>query len=202
MIPENLRFTRFWTPPDNNSSEHSRTIKRAKKILGIIPDFYKDKIVLDCGCGWGNASKWIIGIGSGGGNAKQVIGIDVNPIVLEKLKTSVPIDNLCFVGGNIYETNFENDLFDIIVCTEVIEHLDTDELELLLEEWKRILKLNGLVWISTPNKRFDRKNFPEGNGSHWIEYEQKELADLFITHEFKVVVSLKDENLWFLIEKL
>lgn len=199
MIPESQRFERFWTPPDDCAREHSNTVNRAKKILGIRPKFYENKIVLDCGCGLGDASRWI----KVEGKAKQVYGIDVNPKTIERCITRIKErKDLFFMVVNAYQTSFSNEMFDVILCTEVVEHMDTDELILMINEWKRILKLDGKIWISTPRKRFDKKSYPNGNGSHWIEYTGKELLSIFSSQGLKDEVFLNGEVLWFLLKKI
>lgn len=46
-------------------------------------------------------------------------------------------------------TNFDSESFDVIVSSEVIEHLENPRF--VVREWLRILKPGGLVFFSTPN---------------------------------------------------
>ena len=186
MIPEKKR-NRYWSPPANTPREHSNTVNRVKKIFLKEPrKFFRDKVILDAGCGWGDASRYMIVEGQ----AKTVIGVDVNlealHVLKDKFKKEFEGYNLKFLERNIYDTKFDDNMFDLIVCTEVIEHMDTDELILTIKEFKRILKKDGRVWISTPKKRFEKKNNLEGRGSHWIEYDEKEVTQLFFEYGFWV----------------
>ena len=134
--------------------------------------------------------------------AKEVIGLDANPDVYETLLDRYEgIEGLSFVKENMYETSLPDKYFNIIVCTEVVEHVDTDELILTLKEWDRILKDTGYVWITTPRKRFDKKNFQDGNGSHWIEYTYKELKEIFEANGFFVMSGEDSHVLYFLLKK-
>jgi 2-polyprenyl-3-methyl-5-hydroxy-6-metoxy-1,4-benzoquinol methylase len=95
---------------------------------------------------------------------------------------------------------FENDSFDIIICCEVIEHLNFNPLPVFCE-FNRLLKLDGLLYIGTPNhsnivKRlmmFRGKSIHDpvrhlvwqlnptaafSIGLHWREYTAGELVEM------------------------
>src|SRR3989338_2404319 len=59
----------------------------------------------------------------------------------------------------IDEFNFEAE-FDVIVFNQVYEHLHNWELEILIPKFKRALKKNGTLVISTPNLDYIRYLFP------------------------------------------
>ena len=83
--------------------------------------------------------------------ARQVIGIELDPEVVEHASKTYRNENITFKVGSILKIPLEgNELFDIIVCFEAIEHVA--EHSLLLSEVKRLLKRDGLFIISTPNK--------------------------------------------------
>ena len=52
-----------------------------------------------------------------------------------------------YIKGDITKTNFEDESFDAIICTSVIEH-GVDEKD-FLNECYRILKLGGILFVST-----------------------------------------------------
>lgn len=61
------------------------------------------------------------------------------------------------IRSKIIRVNIEHDrlpvsdgLFDFIMCSEVIEHMDVDPM-FALSEFNRVLKLGGYIFISTPN---------------------------------------------------
>lgn len=51
-----------------------------------------------------------------------------------------------------FPSKFPSGYFDVVFATEVIEHLQDEELEGLLTECKRILKPGGRVFFTTPNE--------------------------------------------------
>lgn len=52
--------------------------------------------------------------------------------------------------ASIYEIPFPNNSFDLVICTEVLEHLETPSLA--IEEVKRVSRRN--ILISVPNEPF------------------------------------------------
>lgn len=67
----------------------------------------------------------------------QVTGVDVNP------KCDIVI------RGDISNIPFEDQTFDCITCTDVIEHLPDEILSVALSEIFRVLKVGGCVLITT-----------------------------------------------------
>lgn len=53
-----------------------------------------------------------------------------------------PIDKLDFI---------ENESIDLIYCCHALEYYDLIQLPLLLKEWRRVLKCNGVLRISVPD---------------------------------------------------
>lgn len=88
--------------------------------------------VLDVGCG-SKPYKEII-------NCDEYIGIDVGTTLHEK-----GVADEIFDGSHI---PFEDESFDSIICTEVLEHcLDTT---ILMSEMSRVLKKGGHIFLSAP----------------------------------------------------
>ncbi len=58
------------------------------------------------------------------------------------------------VHGNVLEgTPFQDNEFDNVLSHDVFEHFELTELETLMEEIRRILKVNGILWIWVPNRK-------------------------------------------------
>ena len=62
---------------------------------------------------------------------------------------------ITFKQCNAYSTGFEDNFFDTIISFETLEHLEDGSL--FLKEIKRILKPNGKLICSTPNKTFGER---------------------------------------------
>lgn len=123
-----------------------------KKHLGKIN--FENKAVLDIGCGRGEAVIYASNAG-----AAKVTGIDYSKASIEisnKFLTDNKKNNgsrVEFIQMDAKELKFPNDSFDIVLMLDVVEHLHAWELKQSLQEVKRVLKPEGLLYIHTsPNK--------------------------------------------------
>ncbi len=66
------------------------------------------------------------------------------------LSDSFEMTSIKYINGDALHLPFSNHSFDLIIIQDVIEHLiDTDD---FYSEIKRVLKPNGTIYLSTPNK--------------------------------------------------
>jgi ubiquinone/menaquinone biosynthesis C-methylase UbiE len=108
--------------------------------------FVKGKKVLDLASGEGYGSSLL------SKEADTVVGVDIDGNAVEHARNKYSTQNLEFLQGSILEIPIiGNNKFDVIVCFEVIEHVE--EHEKLLSEVKRLLKKDGLFIVSSPNKK-------------------------------------------------
>jgi len=91
----------------------------------FIKNFQSNGLTLDIGCGNSPYIKYF----------PNRIGLDV--------KNGEGVD----VVGTVYRLPFENEKFDNILCTEVLEHLCSPEEA--IKELKRVLKIGGTLVLST-----------------------------------------------------
>lgn len=112
--------------------------------------------VLDIGCGRGEmvifAAK----------NKAEAVGIDYSKSAiylanLGKNRQSEEVKNkISFKVMDAKKLSFSDSTFDMVILTDVVEHLYPEELEMVFKEIKRVLKKSGLVIIHTaPNKLFN-----------------------------------------------
>jgi len=84
-------------------------------------------------------------------NAAQVVAVDIENAYLDQAKlASRSLANLEFRLDDITRSSLTDDSFDLILCTEVIEHIADSAAA--LKEIGRILKPGGIAIISTPQK--------------------------------------------------
>jgi len=75
------------------------------------------------------------------------------------------------VFGNVLEgTPFQENEFDNVLSHDVFEHFELTELETLMEEIRRILKVNGILWIWVPNRKGFDFAMDEGH-KHFVTAE-------------------------------
>ncbi len=111
------------------------------KIFPYLKE-YKNPKILDLGCGEGQFCD-ILNLYK---KDFEYLGVDISETQIKKLKRKG-------LKGIIHDVSkkipFENHSFDIVIATEIIEHLfDPDA---FLQECRRVLKKEGLMVLSTPN---------------------------------------------------
>jgi len=120
--------------------------RRAKAIITSLSP-KKNEIVLDAGCGDG----FYLHLLSKFTNA-HLIGLDDNPKALDLAKNYVKSKRLKLVEGSVMKMPFNNNKFDKIICSEVLEHLPDDVGG--LREFKRVLKKGGVLAITVPSHNY------------------------------------------------
>jgi len=133
----------------------------------LAGEFVKEKIVLDIACGSGYGAKILAKKG-----AKEVIAIDIDEKSIKKAKENFREEKVEYIVGDCLDTKLEDKKFDTIVSFETIEHLKNQDK--YLEELKRVLKDDGLIVVSTPN----REVFGNKNPFHVHEFTKKEFEEL------------------------
>ncbi len=124
--------------------------------------------VLELGCGWGRGVDVL-------SREKRIEyhGVDKNKQLISLLQKQYPA---CTFDRVILPdlSNYADSSFDFVICFQVIEHLKEDQF--LLEEIKRVLKPNGVLYLSTVN----RKQTIVRNPWHYREYSCGELKRLLL----------------------
>jgi 2-polyprenyl-3-methyl-5-hydroxy-6-metoxy-1,4-benzoquinol methylase len=128
---------------DRKYSEGSEIRRTSKQYtIDCVPE-NTTLDILDVGCGSGANSIALAAKGH------RVRGVDLSPVAIERYR------NQGFEGK---VGNFDNGLdyparsFDVVLCSEVIEHMTSPEL--LVAEMSRVLRPGGLLVLSTPNSAF------------------------------------------------
>lgn len=141
--------------------------------------YVKNKKVLDIACGSGYGSKILKEHG-----AIYLTGIDISQETIDYAKGKYTDDGLNFIPGNILHIGFPDNSFDIVVSFETIEHIK--DYRKALSEIRRVLKENGLLIISSPNRRLTSPkksiNEPPDNEHHYVEFSKEEFASLLSEH--------------------
>lgn len=109
----------------------------------FLLDKVENKRVLDIACGSGYGSYLL----AAKGDANQVVGVDLDSDAIKYGQYKYPHEKIKrFVAD---ATTFNNsELFDVIVSFETIEHIP--DYNLLLENFHKLLKKDGVLYISTP----------------------------------------------------
>ena len=131
--------------------------------------FAAGRRVLDAGCGVGYGTALLAQV-----EGADVLGIDLAEEIVEAARGDMP-SGVSLEVGDVTELPYEDGRFDLVVCFEVIEHLESPDLA--LDEFRRVLAPAGLLVISSPN----RGVYPPGNPHHLHEYVPAELEEALAT---------------------
>jgi len=99
--------------------------------------------VLDVGCGLGIIS-WEMAK-----HSKEVVGVDSSDSAIKMAKKRFRQENLFFIRANIMRINF-NSRFDVILCLDVVEHLDFKRLTYIFNKFHEMLRWRGQLLIKFP----------------------------------------------------
>lgn len=161
-------FSKLW------EERAKKNLLNSKKILqdsfkrnAFDLKFFKNKKILDMGCGSGRFSIALATLG-----ARQVIGIDLgkNGLKIGRKNAKInKIENVKFVEGSVLALPFKDNEFDFIFCKGVLHH--TGDLKKGISEFFRVMKKNGkgflylygadgIFWNSRKKMRSVMKDIP------------------------------------------
>ena len=129
------------------------------------------KRVADLACGEGYGADQIAQV------AEQVTALDIDSATLSNARDRYRRDNLSFLQGSVDRIPLRDLSVDAVVSFETIEHVNRETQKLFLAEIARILKPDGILLASTPD-RARTEHFPEKNPYHPGELYQQEFREL------------------------
>lgn len=128
--------------------------------------------ILDVGCGEGFISRLV----KDRIPDNEIVGVEYSIEALEIARKLNP--DITFYQGDIYNLDFKDDAFDLVICTEVLEHLQKPEKAI-----KEIIRVasKGVI-ITVPNepwfclgnllvlKNVKRLGNPKDHINHWTAF--------------------------------
>ena len=138
--------------------------------------FTQDKLVLDAGCGTGYGTAYLASKG-----VCYAIGVDISPEAIEYSQTQYGQGRLSFVVMDCTDSAFRDEIFDVVLSFEQVEHLKNPAAH--LAEARRVLKPEGLYIASTPNRE-TYSPYGEGpwNPFHFREFSVEEFRQILAEH--------------------
>jgi GT2 family glycosyltransferase/SAM-dependent methyltransferase/glycosyltransferase involved in cell wall biosynthesis len=133
--------------------------------------------------------RWVLDLGSGEGfgaallasSASHVVGLDIDELAVEHSQLNYAGANLEFKLGTALDlSEFGDASFDAVVAFEIIEHVR--EQETVLAEVARVLRDDGILIMSTPDRRMYGESRSEPNPFHEDELSIEEFHELLGRH--------------------
>lgn len=147
--------------------EHYHRYAFAKNLV-------KGKNILDAASGEGYGSHLLSSY------ADKVTGLDIDEKAIDHAQSRYKQSNLEFVVGSCAQLPFADNSFDMVVSFETLEHLGQQKE--MLSEFNRVLTSDGVLIISTP----DKKHYSDATGFvnefHVKELYKKEFKSLLDSH--------------------
>jgi 2-polyprenyl-3-methyl-5-hydroxy-6-metoxy-1,4-benzoquinol methylase len=169
---------RFDPDVDSGKLVHAEHLARYLWAAELAPG----RTVLDAGCGTGYGTEILAK-----SSAERVVAIDLSDVAVSE--TARRVGNLADVSqADVCQLPFANETFELVVCFEVIEHIQ--DASRAVEELARVLRPDGVVLVSSPNPR----RYPPGNPYHVHEFTPEELRSLLERHFDSV--ALAGQHAW------
>jgi ubiquinone/menaquinone biosynthesis C-methylase UbiE len=156
----------------------------------IFANLKENQRFLDIGCGTGWAVGYAANLVKEGGEA---YGIDIAPKMVERaIENTRELKNVHFYQANAEELPFEDNFFDVIICTNSFHHY-LKPLQ-VLAEMRRVLKPDGKIFIldiTTDGfiaKMMDRRN-RKREPEHVKYYSTREFKSFFAEAKLKYIKS-------------
>jgi 2-polyprenyl-6-hydroxyphenyl methylase/3-demethylubiquinone-9 3-methyltransferase len=142
------RFVRYYEQESLSPGAVERFRVVRDKVLSLAARARKDYSplsVLDIGCGAGTQCFLYAELGH------SVVGIDINAPLIEVAKKRARTANITgeFHLGSAAALPFEDGSFDVCLLNELLEHVP--EWQRCLDEATRVLKPEGILYVSTTN---------------------------------------------------
>lgn len=138
--------------------------------------FVPGTVCLDLACGSGYGSAYLARSG-----ARMVVGGDMSPTGIQYARMRYLQDGSHFLLLDAHHLPFIDCSFDLVVSIETIEHLESPPGFLL--ECRRVLRENGCLLLTTPNKRMASPYTASPiDRDHSHEFQPEELCSL--TNEY------------------
>ncbi len=136
--------------------------------------------VLDIACGEGYGAAMLAD------HARSVIGVDIDEATIRHAKEEYQgTSNLHFKRGDAAEIPLEDRSVDLVVSFETIEHHDRHQE--MLAEVRRVLRPDGVLVLSSPNRDVYSRLSGQRNEFHVKELDFREL-DALLREQFDEVV--------------
>ena len=116
-------------------------IGRLSEILGLLSQVQRFRRICDLGCGSG----WLAGIL---GHLAPTVGVDLGDV--SRAKERYP--HCEFLSADILNWDHPQAAFDLVVSSEVLEHIPYGSQEKYLQIAYRVLEPGGSFILTTPNK--------------------------------------------------
>ena len=142
LIPGDYQFNAIYHGRPAQRFWHSAKLR----LLDRLQVTHSAQTVLDAGCGSGVVSHHLAG------KCEKVVGIDTSQEAIEFATGKFGSSTLSFTNCKLQAASFAG-RFDLIVCFEVLEHLEPTDVQGVLNEFFTSANTGAKLCITVPNSR-------------------------------------------------
>ena len=136
----------------------------------------KNSKILDIGCGEGST---LLNLND---ESNKLYGMDISEEAIELSKNNLT-DATYFLGDITKKETLPAQKFDLIICSEVLEHITDDDIA--IENLSSLLKKGGYLIITVPHRK-DYWTKADTEAGHVRRYEMTEIKNKVNKSGFKV----------------
>jgi 2-polyprenyl-3-methyl-5-hydroxy-6-metoxy-1,4-benzoquinol methylase len=122
--------------------------RKARTMVSILEDFIqkplKELCLLNVGGSAGIIDNYLADY------FKSVISIDIDELAIKQAKEIFSKENLDYQQGDAVNLQFEDNSFDVVVCSQVYEHVPSAEK--MMAEISRVLVPGGICYFAASNR--------------------------------------------------
>lgn len=147
--------------------------------------------VLDLGCGPGHHLKWFTG------NGLDATGVDLAAAFVRIARRNVP--QATVKQMDCRNLDFEDESFDGVWANAVLLHLKKEDATAAVEEMRRVLRPDGVVFISVKQGSGERFVERDGMERFFSFYREEEVKTLLEDADLKIIAFEKvetDRTVW------
>ncbi len=155
------------------------TVTEHYQRYNVALSLVKEKTVLDIASGAGYGTFLLSSA------ARKAYGVEINQDAVDYSRARYVRSNLEYLQGSVDDIPLEDHSVDVVVSFETIEHVSAKLQVRMMEEIKRVLKDDGILIISSPDKKYYSEERSYVNPYHVHELyssEFKALLEKYFSH--------------------
>lgn len=189
MIEKNAYDT-FWKAEGWKRISYGPSFRHKKRLmLKLLKKYRLDKNskILDIGCGEGSTLLYL------NDESNKLYGMDISEEAIELSKNNL-MDATYFLGDITKKETLPDQKFDLIICSEVLEHITDDAVA--IENISSLLKKGGYLIITVPHRK-DYWTKTDTESGHVRRYEISEIKNKVNQSGFKKYpLQIKELIIW------
>lgn len=176
VVDENFYEKEYFDKPDCRSYPLEKFLPYFNSLADYLIKLYRPQTVLDIGCGKGFLAYAFKKKGI------ESYGMDISRYAIQNAPEEVK-GHLIISDIGKDELPFVNDYFDLIIMSEILEHLHNHKHA--ISEVKRVLKLGGIIYVATPFSKTWKEKLKIVNVGHINIHSKSFWTEEFESYGFK-----------------